>query len=290
MSILETISGFNSQEDNLEDIETSLSFENIKHQFNTKLADEVVKELEPFMGKTRISSKEINRTRIPKLIKEYLGIEIRFEMFRDLNAYVPFTSMSIGTDHVIYDYFGIKVDDNGKKILRNKKSHKLSVDSNTGYIHGLDGIVHTIGLGTYLFDMDEFDEEHVAAVLFHELGHIWTYYMLLPHAMITNFIMGEYTERLLGIETKESKMVLVKEAEKEFGMDILEKERLVSTESQSEAALLLYTSHVSKLKSLSGLNPYDVRNCEALADQFVIRIGLGRANAEVDMFLSLIHI
>lgn len=282
MSLLDTLAQFQSVRPAEE--ETSLSLENMKNRFNFEATEQILAEFKLLGEKNKVTAKDLNDSRIPKIVKDYFGIKLKLRVFNDMNAGVPFTSMSLGASSKLLDiYSGEVFDNNGKLLLKKAKHAKIGVNIETGMISGVESLEHVIYMGTPLMGKRSmFTPEMACAVFLHELGHIWTYYLTLPHFFLTNMLMGEYTDKFLGIQSKEAKMVLVKETERELGFDILEKERLTSTESSSEAALILYTSHVGSIKSLMGVNPYDARNAEAMADQFVIRMGMGKDLAEVN--------
>lgn len=283
MSIHDIFSKLNDDDKEL-DIADCLSFENIKHQFNSKMVKELLIEFDKLDAIEAITKEDYKGTRITEIVKEHMGINVTMQWSNGYDAYIKFSELSLGAKSpLLYDYYRVNPNKNGARIIRNKATSKITVNIVTGYITGLEDVHHNIHVGGGFFYDPTIDSEMSLSVFLHELGHIWTYYLLMPHAIVTNFLAGEYSERFLEIESKEARMVFLKETEKELGMDILEKEKLSMSNDARDVGLILFTSHVQKLKSITGLNPYDVRNAEALADQFVVRLGLGRAQAKLDM-------
>lgn len=256
----------------------SLSFENIKHRFNDKLVDELIIEFKSVMEGSSYTSRTLNKTRIPKLIEEYTGIKFDFIVEKDMvNAGVPYVDFSFTANAALSPNSCFSFAQNGAKILRNNNLIDVKVDINTGYIHGIKDISHSIIIGdTFLNGMMDFKASELVAIFMHELGHIWTYYLTLPHIFKSNFLLGEFSERLIGIESREARTVIVEECTKTFGLDFVERETLLTTDSRDELSLIIFTSQVGKMRSMLGSNPYDLRSSEALADQFVVRFGLGK--------------
>lgn len=256
----------------------SLSVENLKNRFN----DSVGKALEEEFSKLKnMKAREIKRQtldglRIRKIIEDALGIEFNFGLFGGENAGVPYKDFSVRTDAVLRPTDQYAITTNGNKLIKRKNKIEIAVDKVSGYISGIKGIKHTIYMGKALLVKGKYTAREALAVFLHELGHIWTYYLTLPHIHITNFIAGEFANKFAGIESKETRTTLLNDVSEEFKLDIIERERLLASRDKSEVAVLMYTTQLNQLKSLMGNNPYDKRNSEAMADQFVVRWGYGK--------------
>lgn len=253
----------------------TLSLEQIKNRFDTKFTDALLEEFKKVRNEGKATDRAWRDTRVNKIVKEYMGIDVNIKAMNEYNAGVPYTDFSITATTPLAPEAPWAFFENGKEIKKSKANPVISVNAETGFISGIKDIEHIIYMGRPFFTRKDYTIKEVLAVFLHELGHIWTYYWTLPHVFKTNFLLGEYTEKFIGIDSREVRGVMIDDLEKKCDLKVVEKERLMNAETKTEVAAILFTTQLKDMKSLFGNNPYDIRNSEAMADQFVIRMGYG---------------
>ena len=117
----------------------------------------------------------------------------------------------------------------------------------------------------------------LAAVILHEVGHIFTVMEMAKRLTITNYIMEEGTQRLLTANTKDQRLVILADIESVTGIAIADKEKLAIKRKTADAyrIIILQTETIAINQQLD-IKLYDLRSCEQLADRFVSRHGYGR--------------
>lgn len=260
----------------IDDDGITLSLENIKHRFNDKFVEELLVEFKRIKD-SNDPEFVYEKGDTSRLVKEYIGINLACSWQEGIeNAWVPYDSFSITADAVLSPQWFYGFDENGKRITKGKALANLSVNRSTGYITGAEKAEHLIAMGSILFE-DRYTAGEALAIFLHELGHIWNYYVTLPYVMSTNFMLSDFTESFMGVESEEHKIKLLKAAGRDLGIDF-DKEReemLLASRDGDTVAMILLTEEYSRLKSDLGRNAYDLRNFEAMADQFVVRMGMG---------------
>jgi len=117
--------------------------------------------------------------------------------------------------------------------------------------------------------------EYVAFML-HELGHAFSYFELMGSNFVTNFILSDAAARLAGVQSDVDKHKILGELEANGHIEIDDTECLVNSATAEEVYVLLMNDHFRKLRNVLGEDIYSARGWEALADQFVGRMGYGK--------------
>lgn len=257
-----------------------ISMENISQQFDSRIV-KAVREVFEEAKKADSTNTELVLERAIEPLKKFCGLDITIKIDNEYpyNAYVPFTSMALSINNPIFhDSMRCWItDDTGSKIIKKHKILDIQVDMKSGMISGdiVKDIDHEIYMGDGFFKKGtRFSIDEALALFFHELGHLYTYYLKMSTVAVTNFITGEFAETFIGIKSEKTRVLLMKSVDKELGLEILNKERLLKSNDVNEIRTLLFSSQMNDMRKANGQNHYDARGAEALADQFSARMGL----------------
>lgn len=110
----------------------------------------------------------------------------------------------------------------------------------------------------------------------HEIGHVFSYLELLGRTLTTNFVLEEANRRLLGFTEKDKRYKVIREIENEAKIHIKETDALVNSQSTAEITTVVISESINNSYSEIGVNIYDERAFEMLADQFATRHGYGK--------------
>lgn len=116
----------------------------------------------------------------------------------------------------------------------------------------------------------------LAAILLHELGHVFTYFEFLPHAVTTNQVLQAVSAAVLATDDRKLKIQLITEGEKALGVKLEKREDLADAKNESTIQVVFLESVVNKSRSSTDSNYYDLSSWEFLSDQFATRHGAGR--------------
>ncbi|ANZ50238.1 putative virion structural protein [Erwinia phage vB_EamM_Phobos] len=127
-----------------------------------------------------------------------------------------------------------------------------------------------------LFSDPEFTDEELAAIILHEVGHIYTYFKLIGRTLLTNMIADAAANRLMKTEDPKEKMKIVSDVEKLLNTKINQPDTLL-VEYRKEALYMHLVTDLSQPRiNAVASNGYANRNWERLADDFAARCGAGQ--------------
>lgn len=203
----------------------------------------------------------------------------------NLKTYVDFTSSAIAAimpfyinrHHVLSRpmFRGFEIEDQ-QKLLRELKNKKGSVDLEHATVSGIfSEYEHHFHLNLYvLFVTFNMTVPQVAAIMFHELGHAFTWYEFSDRLMTTNRILSEIAFEKES-DPKKREYVL-RELSKEWGMDIKDMEDIQEEDNRVIFGFRLFKKFVKVVESQLKNGKYDETSSEQLADNFAAKFGYGR--------------
>jgi len=251
--------------------------EAIDFQKDKKLGIAIEKELRII----RASKKEIKASSLNGIvdaIKTITGISVNFELTFGGNAYVY--PRKLTKNNVLINHFPGWLQDSSQSIevINRKDFIKGGVDLKKGIVTGdFRDITCMVGVGTsHLTSNSEFTLAETTAIILHELGHIFCYFELLYRNTTTNYLLTDLTERVLNINSSEERVKILRDYRK-AGFNIKDPEEVAKVESKEAAVVLVAQAEYEECRSSLGENIYDTRGYEALADNFAIRMGYGKA-------------
>lgn len=138
-------------------------------------------------------------------------------------------------------------------------------------------IDHTLYFSFLLIQDKKYTNEELAAIMLHELGHLFTYYEYINRTVTTNQILESVAKRLS--ETRELKEVesIITTASKKLKLTDLDAKKLAQSTNRKAVEFVIANHAVAQVKSELGSNIYDVTSWEQLADNYTARYGAGRA-------------
>lgn len=118
-----------------------------------------------------------------------------------------------------------------------------------------------------------------AAILLHELGHLFTYYEYLNKLTRTTNIISALSRAMYEVEDQKERELIMKSAGEQLKVDSFDPAQYVSG-SKEKRTLASTTFIISALptssRSDTGFSAYEHRSCEQVADQFAVKFGAGR--------------
>ncbi|ANZ48897.1 putative virion structural protein [Erwinia phage Derbicus] len=124
-----------------------------------------------------------------------------------------------------------------------------------------------------LFADESFTNEELAAIILHEVGHIYTYFKLIGRTLLTNMIADAAANRLMKLEDPKEKMKVVSDVEKLLNTKIGQPETLLEEYRKEPLYMHLVTELSQPRINAVASNGYVNRNWERLADDFAARCG-----------------
>ncbi len=268
-----------------------ISQEAISYQGTSSFFPELTAALERLMGVENPTSKELENIGLSTLIQKHTGLKVTVELESGLvNAYVIPPLIDVNspfTDR--FREMGLnKIEDYEEFLLTAPKLRQLceelrgSVDLGKGRVSGLfSEISCRLVLGTGLWTTMKMPPDEVAAIVLHELGHLFTFFECLTQTATTNMVLVTASQALSKTDTKEQRLQLIFETEKLLDVKIEDPDALASAKSENVyEAVFIRATMDERLKSThTASSRYDLRSAEFVADQFAVRYGAGRSLA-----------
>lgn len=127
----------------------------------------------------------------------------------------------------------------------------------------------------YLFNK-KFSNEELAAIVLHEIGHVFTSFECLTRTVSTNQSLAIMIKSMdKSIRYDDRKIILAKAKDK-LNLTDEELEILLNDSNPNKTALIVMGGAIRQSKSELGASVYDANSCEYLADQFAARHGAGK--------------
>lgn len=175
-----------------------------------------------------------------------------------------------------YQVFG---DEQMRQLLKKRKnamSVKGSVDLKNSKVDGVySEITCDMYLPPYFFTNTHFSVEEAAAVILHELGHVFTTFEFVTRFTSTNFALEVLSRAYDNAKTEEQKEAIFISFKNEGYLKARQADILKETKSKEDALIVFFDSQIENTISDLGASVYDVNGCEYLADQFATRHGAG---------------
>jgi len=131
-------------------------------------------------------------------------------------------------------------------------------------------------LGVGVWKVMEMTAEEMAAILLHEVGHVFTYYEYLDRVVTTNQVLASIAHANTNKDL-ESKKIIISRSARDLTIAPDDITRLLESEDNLLAAVILVQTAKQQCISELGISVYDQVGCEQLADQYANRMGAGRA-------------
>ena len=259
---------------------TVVSNELIAYQKGTPLFNAMVELIDGFQNTPNFTTKQIKYSPMSDLIMKYTGLNIDFDDYlkQDHDAFV--TIPDINKNSVLWNDIAPVVFKNMDFKALSSKYDELngSVNLKTSKVSGIfSKFKTTIGLGNGFWKKNELivvSPQEVAAVILHELGHVFTSYLFLLEAVKTNIVLSSLNRENFFNCPKDKKIKLLKELEETMDIRVDDKETLAVCEDKIVYSVLIsnaITTRRSELKTPT----YDERTMEFVCDQFAAMHGAG---------------
>lgn len=263
-----------------------LSLEGIRHRANTKLFSDVVEAFEIIRNssqklKGRSSDQSLlDEAKIEALVKYHTGLSIQFKTGFDfgINAYV--LPPHLDKNHPLLSEahrFYYSNDDAKNRIQRAHRALNGSIDLETGKVSGVYTEIRSeIFVAAQMLQGELFTSEEAAAIFLHEVGHLMTYYEYLGRHILINHVMEDVHKEYTKTDSTKHRVELMEVVKDGLDLDDIDANVAADAKSSEIFRTLIVSEIANKVHSGTNTKYYDLRTWEALADQYVSRLGGGR--------------
>lgn len=140
---------------------------------------------------------------------------------------------------------------------------------------------------TGLLNMAVVRAEHIAAIIIHEIGHLFTYFEFLGTVAFGSLVVGATAKAVMELNSSDERRDVIRRGQDLLGVDASNADDLESmSENPENVHVILLKNYMSQLYINGNLTPYDYRNIEQAADAFAAKHGAGTALADYVVILG----
>lgn len=175
---------------------------------------------------------------------------------------------------------GVDMTTSSEHLMRILKTKALqgSVNLKKGKVSGcFEKYVFGMEMPQYFLTENFMTAEECAAIMLHEIGHVFTFIEFSNRTMTTNQTIAGLTRILDKNISNANREIIYTKASKALELDAVKTEALKKCRTEEQLSVVIVDAEIEKCKSELGFSIYDVTSCEYLADQFCARQGAGRA-------------
>ena len=214
-----------------------------------------------------------------------MNVEVKLDPHVLMNAAVQMPLLNM--NHVFrYDYlrewFGSELEEVATKDIRKDKSK-----SKTGWVD-----IKNQKVGGYYSDMEipiwiGFDgivkiksgwnetAEEITAVILHEVGHAFSFFIAMHYLIRSNSALQSTHRELMECSTQSSRVKLLTTVSSDLDVTIDDIDGLAVNNDKDMISTVLLSGMMKNIRNELGGDIYDMRDCEAMADNFAAKNGFG---------------
>lgn len=215
--------------------------------------------------------------RFVKTISDFTFMDVTFQISSEpyANAYIEFPKVTRGHPLLMEAWrWERELYKDGEAVVSRAKEFVNVgwVDLEKAQVHGVyrkinSKIVISEGL------VMQMTPSEIAAVILHEVGHGFYYFVSIGHMVTRSFALAAIAEATLNISDNNRKVALLSKARKDMDLNVLDPEYASQIKSKEELQVVLINCDKQRIRSEYGCDLYDLRGFEYLADQFAARQG-----------------
>jgi len=215
---------------------------------------------------------------IEKVVFDYTGMQIDFkssEMY-GYNAYV--IPADLDKNNVLLagrnpEWWATSKE--AKKHLKKADEQPVIgvVNTSTGKVSGVySQVTAEVFIAKQILADERFTPELCAAIFAHELGHNFTYFLYMGRVLTASHVMAQLSSAFKEIDSEQERAEFILAAAKKLDVEV-DVSGLAKYDDVSITQTVLITQYQRQVCSATNTEFHDERTWEALADQYVSRLG-----------------
>lgn len=152
-----------------------------------------------------------------------------------------------------------------------------TVDLKTGRASGVfSEILSTIHIPVQFFLTTQYQDEEIAAIILHEVGHLLTYYEFITRTVSTNQVLAAVSRGLANADSAEKRSAVIISAQKALRLKEKGVDELAKSSNAEVVNCVIISQLIEETRSELGNNIYDITSWEYMADEYATRHQAGR--------------
>lgn len=220
-------------------------------------------------------------SKVSKSVAEHTGMLIKDIFVGEPAIYVPLTGDHIFMKEIKNRYAGDwEQSFNDRKHVIDlmtslkKKSLSAGVNVKAGVVTGAyRELPLDMMMDPKMFVEKRYDDEEIAAIMAHEFGHAYTFFLYADRTILNNQFLSAMTKTYESGMTEQDRVYVFEHFCNENKVTPEQQAMMKKCKNEEELTVVYMSSEVTNCISELGYSLYDVTSCEALADQYACRLG-----------------
>lgn len=266
------------------------SQEAISYQGKSLFLRELTLAFQTLMDRSQPDAKFVASLGLEKMVMRHTGLLTHFEIDLesdevDISAYVPIldaNSPLFGEAALAIRGAKDVISESHENLLTYCRTLRGCVHREQGRVSGIfSKIICPVIIARGSWVHLAVSAEEMAAMVLHELGHLFSAYETLTQTATTNMVLASAAQFLDETADPTLRLQLVHQTAMEINVTIDDPAAVAAKETKGEvfADIILKAMADRELASDAGSLQYDLTSAEFVADQFCVRYGGGRALA-----------
>lgn len=262
--------------------------EAIDYQYNAVLFNDLtakISEIRETVGSGTLTNKILDNAGISTLINRHTGLNLTLECDKTNmeNAWVFIPEINRNNPILSPDSAIWTSEKDLKNAARNKGFVDAQIDLVKGQVGGYYSRLATTAVVTTGLFMGKdgvgyrYTSEEVAAIILHELGHLFTFLESMVHVFRRNWILQSRVKDYLEAgDNKTEKIRIVTDMKKAGIIDEDDVDVNTIIDAGDKGVCLIVTNSYKKIYQDTAVAYHDNTAFESASDQFAVRMGAGR--------------
>lgn len=250
--------------------------------FKTGLFNALIECIAKLRKSNTYTTQSIIESGINETINSFTQMRIMFHVDAKYSEAAFITWPSIDKNHpfIANEIRTLVQSDTGLTLIRALGgSMHGSIDMRNCRVDGIfKEIQGDITFGAGLLRSNRFSDAELAAIMLHEIGHLWTYFVYTGTIVLTSHVISAAAKAVYELEDTDKRVIILKEAEQVLGVEIDNHERIAAMPKQIRALAtesVFISAKAIQSQSETGCSIYEMRSVEQLADRFATQHGAG---------------
>lgn len=245
----------------------------------TKFYDELTELVEQFRKANVYTTQEAAKMGIPKLIEDYTGLSVRIDIESSWSPNAMIRIPDMDKNHpMLNNFYRGWFTNNDMHTISKMVNDKFTgvIDRKNSKVAGhFSKITAPLYLTTALLKSEKFSASEIAAIMLHELGHLYTFFERIIDLVSINYAAWSAAERIMKTEQDADRVVILTEFSNAVNADLIDKETMAKMDGKDVIFTHLVCETVKNRRNEEGDMVYSYRGYEFSSDQFAVRHGAG---------------
>jgi len=262
-------------------LQANVAVEAIQHQGKSSLFTKISTILTEVRESGDLSAEAFNTAGLAAAIFDESGISVKIivDQSTAFNAAVEVPQIDKNNPIIAQLQRMMHTNNDLAKVIKFTGNKLIGiVDKKESRLYGgFSKLLCPLYLTVGILSSDKFTSDELAAVILHELGHVFTYFEHLIDLTSSTYAISAAADKMLKLETNVDRIEVLSDFEKVTNLSLKDKETIANSTDKGTVYTHLSCEALKQRRNQEGNEVYAYRGFEFSSDQFAARHGAGYA-------------